>query len=162
MSWRYRVGQFARALWGPRRPPDLDEFAGLLSAPQERLFHTMAVVDQRHCLAVARALVARGVEAPAVMQAALLHDLGKSTAQIQVWERVAHVLLRRLAPQLVSRVGSSRPGDFGHGLYVLAHHAQVGAALAEGAGASQAAVALLRGAGDPAMQALLQQTDDEN
>jgi hypothetical protein len=160
MGVRYRVRQFVRALSGPVTPPDLEDLGDLLTARQKALFSTMAVVDQNHCLAVARALEASGRTQPDLLQAALMHDIGKSAAHIAVWERVAHVLLLRGAPRVVGRLGSPQHGGLGHGLYVLAHQAALGADLAAQAGCSETTVALIRGAGDPALQRALRQADD--
>jgi len=160
MGALYRVRQFLRAAGPSGPPPELGDLAALLTDDQRRLFAAMAAVDQEHCLRVARALLRAGHGEPALLQAALLHDCGKSTTHIAVWERVAHVLLQRLAPGMVGRVGSAQPGGFAHGLHVLAHHGARGAALAAQAGCPPEAVALLRGAGDPALQAALRQADD--
>jgi hypothetical protein len=156
----YRVGQFVRAVSGPRQPPNLEDLAGLLDDRQLGLFRSMAAVDQYHCLRVARALMAGGCRQPAVLQAALIHDAGKAAAPIRVWERVAHVLLQHLAPGLVGQAGSPVAGRFGHGLYVLAHHGELGAQLAARAGFAEATVALLRGAGDPDLENALRRADD--
>jgi hypothetical protein len=160
MNIRYRLRQFARALRGPSSPPDLGDLSALLTAPQRALFVAMAPVDQDHCLSVARVLAASGQAHPDLLCAALLHDCGKALARIMVWERVAYVLLGRLAPTWVGRLGSAQAGGFGHGLYLLAHHARLGAALAAQAGCSPATVALIAGVGDPAMQESLRRADD--
>ena len=160
MRIAYRVRQFARAIAGPQTPPDLGQLASLLTPQQEALFSAMAVVDQRHCLAVATALAAKGYDDPDLLRAALVHDAGKSLAHISVWERVANVLMRRFIPGLAGRVGSPRQGGFGHGLHLLAHHSGMGAALAQQAGFSAATVALVRGEGDPTLQEALNHADD--
>jgi hypothetical protein len=156
----YRVQQFMRTIGGPKQPPDLGECAGLLNAQQAALFSSMALVDQYHCLAVARALAAQGFSDPELLQAALIHDVGKSVTPIAVWERVAHVLLLRIAPGMVGRLGSSRPGWPGHGLFILARHMPLGADLALRAGFSPAVVALVRGEGDAALHDALRRADD--
>jgi hypothetical protein len=160
MSVAYRVRQFGQAIVGPQTPPDLGQLASLLTPQQAALFSAMAVLDQRHCLAVAAALAAGGQNDPDLLRAALVHDAGKSLAPIGVWERVTNVLMRWLTPGLVGRVGSPREGGFGHGLYLLAHHSGLGAALAQRAGFSPATVALVRGDGDPALQEALDQADN--
>lgn len=160
MGALYRIRQFVRAAGKQGPPPDLGEMAGLLTADQRRLFAAMAVVDQEHCLRVARTLRAAGHSERSLLQAALLHDCGKSVTRIAVWERVAHVLLQRLAPALPGRLGSSRPGGVGHGLHVLAHHTALGAELAAQAGCPPETIDLLRGAGEPRLQSALAQADD--
>lgn len=162
MATSYRVRQFLRALFGPRTSPDLADLAGLLTAEQKALFAAMAAGDQHHCLSVAQGLAAAGQTDPDLLRAALVHDAGKSVAHVAVWERVAHVLISRWDPALASRLGSPHQGGFAHGLYVLAHHAELGAGLATRAGFPAPTVALLRGAGDPQMQAALDAADDSN
>ena len=155
-----RVRQFVRAVSGPRVVPDLGEMGALLTDEQKRLFISLAAVDQRHSLAVARALATQGETDPELLQAALMHDVGKSLGRIAVWERVAYVLLLRYAPLLVGRIGSAQSGALGHGLFLLAHHAELGAQLAAQAGFSAQVVALVRGTGDPRRQTALRDADD--
>jgi hypothetical protein len=161
MGIRYRTRQFVRTVMGPATPPGLGDFADLLSPSQTALFRAMAPVDQEHCLRVAAALARQCHASPDLLRAALIHDAGKSTAHIAVWERVAHVLMLHFTPALVGRVGSPG-GGFGHGLYVLAHHAETGARLSAAAGFAPAVVALVRGVGDPPMQRALRLADDTN
>ncbi len=156
----HRIRQFVRAVSGPNVLPDLGEMGALLTAEQKRLFVSLAAVDQRHSLAVARVLAAQGETDAELLQAALMHDIGKSLGHIAVWERVAHVLLLRYAPRLVARIGSARAGAVGHGLFLLAHHAELGAQLAAQAGFSAQVVALVRGTGDPRRQTALSDADD--
>ena len=162
MSACYRLWQFVQAVRGHNKPPDLGTFATLLTAKQAHLFASMSSVDQHHCLAVAQALAAQGVQQPDLLRAALIHDVGKSLGRIRLWERVVHVLLLRCAPALVGRVGSVQAGGFGHGLYLLAHHAHLGAQLAAEAGFSEATVRFVRGTGDADLQEALRRADDSH
>lgn len=160
MGALYRVKQFLRRMVGPQEPPDLGDFAALLTAEQKTVFGAMDAVDQQHCLAVAKALVAQGYTQTNLLQAGLLHDIGKSLGRIALWERVAYVLLSRWAPRLVGRVGSAQAGGVWHGLHLLAHHAELGAGLAAQAGSSPDVVALVHGDGNPQLQMALWQADD--
>src|SRR5512140_2101779 len=160
MNVLYRVRQFVRTVSAPRNPPDLGELGALLTAEQQRLFATLAVVDQRHSLAVARALAAQGQTDPDLLRAALMHDIGKSLGRLALWERVAHVLLMHFAPRLVGRIGSAEKDGLGHGLYLLAHQAELGAQTAAQAGFSPEVVALVRGDGDARRQRALREADD--
>ena len=54
--------------------------------------------DQRHSLNVLRSLRAAGHDEPALMQAALLHDVAKSTGGVTLFHRVAVVLLKIVRP----------------------------------------------------------------
>ncbi len=162
MGIRYRLWQFVQAVRGPSKPPDLGPFADLLTTEQTKLFASMAIVDQHHCLAVAQALAAQGLRQPDLLRAALIHDVGKSLGCIRLWERVVYVLLRCFAPGMIRRMGSAQPGRFGHGLYLLAHHADLGAQLAAEVGFSEATVRFVRGRGDADLQEALRRADDSH
>lgn len=119
----------------------------LPSLAQQQLFEQMSPNDQRHALAVARTLQQAGYDDPALMQAALLHDVGKSMGQ-PVIHRVLVVLLEAFWPQALHRLAScpaplnEQPGwrrPFG----VHAHHAALGAAWAKERGCEPVAVQLI-------------------
>lgn len=162
MRLRYRVGQFLRALTAPcvpAPPPDL-------SPPLQALYMRMAPADRAHALRTA-ARVAQGAAVPPDLHAAaLLHDAGKAGSAIHLWDRVAYVLLARLAPTLLQRCRAP-------GLVALREHAALGAADVALAGASPILVGLIRHHHDdpaalawPAAQRdllrRLQQADDES
>ena len=69
----------------------------LPTAPQQQLFAQMSPNDQRHALAVGRTLQQAGYNQPALMQAALLHDVGKSLGQ-PIVHRVLIVLFNAFWP----------------------------------------------------------------
>jgi hypothetical protein len=137
----YRCRQFIRSLC-PRVDPALREEAfRLLREPERRLFTSMTVRDQQHCLEVYRRLRDEGYDDPDLLTAALLHDVGKG--RIALWHRVAFVLLEG-APWLLDRL--VRPGDdagWRAALYRCRHHARLGAELARAAGCSERVVALI-------------------
>jgi len=58
--------------------------------------------DQRHSLAVLRTLLEWGETHPALLQAALLHDVGKAAAPLSPWERALLVLTEALCPALLA------------------------------------------------------------
>ncbi len=105
----YRVYQFFAALkaslpiWaggvkGGLTPADKALVASILPMPsQQQLFSRMPPNDQRHALAVARTLQQAGHTQPALLQAALLHDVGKSMGQ-PIIHRVVIVLLEAFWP----------------------------------------------------------------
>ncbi len=134
----------------------------LLTPAQRGLFYGMASVGQRHCLNVYQTLKARRCEDIDLLRAALLHDVGKQG--VGLWHRVAFVILGRICPRLLERLAAGRPGGWRHGFYANIHHAQHGAALVEGSGASPATVALIRthqdkGSSDPRLL-IFQQADE--
>jgi hypothetical protein len=115
---RYRVYQFFVALKAGL-PVWLGGVKGGLTAEDERLlqsvlpadgqqqlFARMPANDQRHALAVAYALQQAGYHQPALMQAALLHDVAKSLGQ-PIIHRVLIVLLEAFWPAMLKRLSTS-------------------------------------------------------
>ena len=109
---RYRVYQFFAALkatlpvWAGGAKGGLatgDERlvrSILPAAGQQQLFARMSPNDQRHALAVARSLQKAGYDNLALLQAALLHDVGKSLGQ-PIIHRVLIVLLEAFWPAML-------------------------------------------------------------
>lgn len=122
----YRASQFFVALfsylptWAGGKQGQLSSAdqtlvnAILSTPPQQRLFAQMPPNDQRHAIAVARTLQQAEHTEPALMQAALLHDVGKSIGQ-PIFHRVAIVLLEGFWPQMLDTLSklpeNSQPAD---------------------------------------------------
>ena len=79
----------------------------LPDAPRQHLFNRMPPNDQRHAIAVARLLQQAGYTHSALMQAALLHDVGKSIGQ-PIPHRVAIVLLEAFWPAALRKLSAWR------------------------------------------------------
>lgn len=151
----HRISQFARALRRRVEPADLAVAEALLTPQQYALFALLAPADQRHALDVCRRLSTTGVRDREVLQAALLHDLGKARSGLVLWQRIAAVLLEACAPALLRTLGARGPWRRAFGAYL--RHPERGARLAARAGASPRVVALIaahqRGAlADPGLQ----------
>jgi len=155
----YRAWQFWMALSArPLTAAEWQEITGLLPAPACALFATMTTADQRHCLAVQRALRAHGCVDRELLQAALLHDVGKGARRVPLWMRPTVVLLKRLAPDVLVRLAGPYPAlpDAAHGVPAVAsarwrrpfwaawYHATIGADLAITAGLSPRVALLIR------------------
>lgn len=138
----YRSRQFFTSL-RPRVDEALrDEAFTLLSEGERRLFASMLLRDQQHCLNVYHHLRDRGEHDGALLTAALLHDVGKG--RIALWHRVAYVLLDAWTPRAVDRLAVAGEGPgWRQALYRCRHHPELGAALAQGAGSSDEVVALI-------------------
>lgn len=144
-----RVGQVGHALtarWTRRDDPALAALA-----PRERaLFDRLPPADRAHALRVADRLRRAGYDdraddeaLRALFKAALLHDVGKAGQGIRLHHRVAHVVLRVVAPAWLARVARDNSG-WQRPFYALAHHAELGAEQAAHAGSDPLTIALVR------------------
>ncbi|GIK41360.1 MAG: HDIG domain-containing protein [Chloroflexota bacterium] len=166
----YRASQFFAAVKAVLLPGGLTQadealVTAILTAPaQQRLFARMSPNDRRHALAVVRTLQQAGYEQPALLQAALLHDVAKSLGQ-PILHRVAIVLLKAFWPAALERICEWRtangewrariedssirlfaysPIPYWRRPFVIhAHHPAIGAAWVEEAGCDPLAVRLI-------------------
>src|SRR6185503_7480708 len=103
---RYRAGQFRDYVW-PRAPGlrDMADIRRVLPPPLAALFLRQTLGEQAHALRVMRAAAASEVQTGRLplLQAALLHDVGKTRAPLSLPERVAVVLAGRYWPSLPER-----------------------------------------------------------
>ena len=139
--WTYRVWQALTGLWPRISEVDRAEARAWLSERQFALWAQQTPRDQRHSLRVLRLLRAWGWEARPLMQAALLHDVGKSVTKPTLWHRTVWVLAGALAPRwrsfLIRKQGWRRP------FWVLAEHPRLGAEMARAAGCDEEVVWLI-------------------
>jgi hypothetical protein len=130
--WAYRTGQALR-MWTARvRPEEREAAAQRLPSNLRGLFDAMTVRDQAHGLRVLRRLEAeRGGVEPLLLQAALLHDAGKSAAPLGIPGRALVVIAgaTRTIPLLV------RLPRLGARIRRYTDHPQIGAGLLREAGA---------------------------
>jgi putative nucleotidyltransferase with HDIG domain len=134
----------------------------VLPPPLEALFLRQTAGEQAHALRVMRTAAASGIQTGrlALLQAALLHDVGKTRAPLSLPERVAVVLAGRYWPGLMER-SNWRP-------FVTARsHPEWGAEMCAEAGAPPLTVKLVRlhqlpAAPDDKLLAVLQMADDDN
>ncbi len=165
----YRVRQFFAALVAQLRPDAIDErpAVAVLSPAELALFRRMTPGERRHSLAVLARVRAAGHDDPALLAAALLHDVGKTCARLRLWERPLPVLARALLPGMAARWAQGAPRGWRKSFVVAAQHPGWGADLAAAAGSRPATVALIRdhqrkGLGGPEGLDALQAADDES
>jgi hypothetical protein len=146
----YRVRQFAAAIaayWAPLRGEERSEARSWLPREAWPLFDGMPRNDQRHGLNVLRTVAAAGYDDRALMQAALLHDVAKSSGRGTLFHRVAVVLLKAVRPDWLARVAQSPAparGDPRYPFWAYANHPRLGAEMAAAAGCDPLAVTLIR------------------
>jgi putative nucleotidyltransferase with HDIG domain len=99
------------------------------------MFFELPINDQRHGLDVLETVTRLdGRPDLLLQQAALLHDLGKGSAQFSVVERSLTVFLRAVSPRTLDALLRSRPA-FARRYTIYADHAKVGADRLRAAGA---------------------------
>ncbi len=142
---RHRVRQFLGALRPKISEADKALVEGKLSPELVDLFFRMTPRDQAHCLAMARRLLSEGPCDELLVQAALLHDVGKAAGPrpVKLWERVAFVLLSAL-PSLRDALAGDLLVPRLRGFYLLKYHAQLGAEMVEASGGSSELARLVR------------------
>lgn len=100
MRWRYRLWQWGQLL---RRQPLSEEarseVAAVLSETELALFNRFGPSDQWHSYRVFCMLREGDQTNPALLKAALLHDVGKTLLPLTIWERALIVLLGGLFPE---------------------------------------------------------------
>jgi putative nucleotidyltransferase with HDIG domain len=140
----HRVKQFFRAWQAKVAPPELLMLREYLSSEQRTLFNRMSLSDQRHSLDLFYTLRDKGETDDALLQTALLHDVGKSAARIHLWQRVAYVVMGKVSRRWRKRFCDQPQRDWRYAFFVLAHHMEIGAALANRAGCADEVVELIR------------------
>ena len=144
---RKRVIQGMRGLNPTRAGTDVDRTVLELLSPEQRArFEAMPAFDQQHLCRVANHLKSQGVTDRDMLMAGLLHDIGKSDGRTEVGltDRVAKVLLRRVAPRTLEQVVASYPNGRFPGLALTVLHPELGADLARSLGCSERTCWLIR------------------
>ena len=149
----YRVRQFVLAIFAPVPAAELKAavHAAALPADAARLVRAMPRAYQRHALNVLRRLHAQGHADPRLLQAALLHDIGKwdpeSGARVGLAPRIATTLIGHVRPgRAVLRLLAAGPPDsdsWRYPWYLQAAHPTLGAQMALRAGVHPDVVSLV-------------------
>jgi putative nucleotidyltransferase with HDIG domain len=130
----YRARQFRQAL-RERPNKNSEEFVSAhLDDRTLALFHAMSLRDQAHSVATAQRLPTTVAADPNVLEAALLHDVGKGR-QTAV-QRAVYVLLAAVDPAALDRLARRGEGIRG-ALYRSLHHPALGSDMAERAGCAR-------------------------
>jgi len=154
------VGAFKR-FFGLFRPKltstDRELIDAFLNDAGKFLFYQMSRVDQKHSVEVARAAITEAVDQQeidlaALVQAALLHDIGKVEGELNGVNRVVAGFMRRVFPSLREKCSRTyRTGwwKIRYGLYVDWVHPLRGSYMAQILGIEKSVVDLIRHHHDP-------------
>lgn len=135
--------QFFTALAARQRPPDNGPAREVLPPELYALFCRMSPEDRFHGLEVLSLLLAAGHSDPVLLQAGLLHDVGKVEGGVGVRHRILRVLLAPRLPRLW-RWLCRCPSGWRRSFYVIANHPELGAQRLASLGAPQELVELVR------------------
>lgn len=139
-------------------PEDAAFVAEYLSPAECRLFSQLSVQDQVHSIRVARTCLLSLANFPELngrdlLRGALLHDIGKTQADLGIVFRTLWTLIAKVAPNaleaLSARFADARPGTLRHRMYVQARHAEIGADILADTGTEETVRALVRDTGLP-------------
>lgn len=129
----YRIKQFISARKSKISYLEVEFVRKYLNHQEQILFFRMKGFDQRHALIVAQKVLEKTVEKdwidkPKMARVALLHDIGKSSANIGLYYRIAYVLLSVIKEgrfiNFLSKNNSRL--SFRRKLYVLNNHGVIG------------------------------------
>ena len=158
---RHRVLQFVGALRPRVDRARRQEAYDYLDAPQRAIFESMMLRDQQHGIDVFQRVRATNGTDRSLLAAALLHDCGKG--RVQLWQRVAHVLLGVVAPRARAKIASEHGATWRRAFWRLRQHPAIGADMVARSGADLDIVRLIRDQEEPAPDerlAVLQAADE--
>lgn len=154
-DWLRRGRRFFGTLWARPSPADLAEAETVLGPTATRLFRAMSPADQWHALRVYHRIRGAGHDDPDLLQAALLHDVGKARAPLSVWHRVLVDLGSSYWPRALVVLEQRGPAGLRRSLAVALNHPALGAREAAALGLPPRVVALIAGDPDPALAPLV-------
>jgi hypothetical protein len=140
----YRARQFIHAVTAQVSTEELDLVQSLLPKPLYQLYRALPTSDQAHSLRVLRLLMEDGLDQTNLLQAALLHDLGKGRYPLRIWERIWVVVAGWLFPASRHTWGDLEPHGLKRALLVEARHASWGAEMIAASGGDEQLQRLIR------------------
>ncbi|HVJ50504.1 HD domain-containing protein [Desulfitobacterium sp.] len=146
----YRILQFYHGLFPRISSEDIRLVQSFLSAAPISLFEEQSPADQRHALDVAIDLLQNQTHLPSsqksiLIQAALLHDCGKTCYPLKIWQRIYIVLCAKLPYTLQKSLKAlTNYQALSLPLTLAQEHPEWGAKLASQAGLNEEVVELIR------------------
>jgi predicted HD phosphohydrolase len=115
----------------------MERAAQILGEPLFALFNELPRNERRHGLDVLNTvLIQEASLEPLLLQAALLHDMGKASARFSVMDRSLAVFLERVAPAAIGLLERLLP-DFAHRYRAYRDHPKTAAAVLRKMGAEE-------------------------
>ena len=139
-----RVRQTILAATAYLRPVGDERARAYLSDTEYELYMQMKRSDRQHHLRLLGYLLKRNHSHPALLTAALLHDVGKSTVSFSILDRILAVVVNQLWPAKFKAWSTGEPTGWKTPFVASANHPRWGAELLTAAGGDEAAVALVR------------------
>ncbi len=140
----YRLTQFWQLLTAAPLPPAaIADITAVLTPAEYTLYQRYNLTDQQHTYQVLALLRQAGYTQPALLTAALLHDVGKTCVPINVLERSLAVLAYKLLPRQTAVWGQGEAKGWQRPFVVKMQHPQWSAELAQAAGSDPLAVWLM-------------------
>ncbi|MFN2158695.1 MAG: HD domain-containing protein [Anaerolineales bacterium] len=140
----YRLLQTWHTITRKPLSDDLSEIQSVLSPGLYTLFVQMHPSEQAHSIAVYRHLSNQDIQNKDLLEAALLHDVGKNQHTLSILERIAIVLGNTIFPQKTKLWSTGKPEGWKRPFVVARKHPEWGADLALQAGASKITADLIR------------------
>lgn len=168
MNAFYRLKQFWQLLVAQPLPAGYHTTIQKHLSPAEyQLFLRFSHTDQWHSYRVMQTLRTAGHDDPALLVAALLHDVGKTKLRLFIWERVVIVLLGKLFPGRAIAWGQGEPKGWRKPFVIKEQHPLWSAEMAHAAGSDPEAIRLMRlhqstPEPDDELLKLLQWADDQH
>jgi hypothetical protein len=139
----YRVRQFFQAVLARVTAADLATADAHLPPPARGLFRQMTAADQQHGLHVLGNLQRSGYTQPALLAAALLHDVGKSAGGLSPIHRAIIVLFEHFWPDALTWLAREPAHGWRRPFVIQRCHPHLGATWARTAGCDSITVWLI-------------------
>jgi len=158
----YRVRQFKQAVLAPELNDDqLAKIQAILSDREFALFLKFDHGEQWHSYQVMRTLQDAGHTQPDLLQAGLLHDVGKTRSPLSVWDRSLIVAMKKVMPEKTAVWGKDSAQGWKRPFVVKEKHPEWGAEMAQVAGSSALVVNLIRRHQDDLVEIVDAETKEE-